>query len=67
MKIQTGTPSESGRYVCYLPGVELPTVIRLFIVGHGWCNNLQEPIKGDVAGWIGPLPLNSARPMEFDL
>lgn len=47
----------SGRYACYLPGVGLPTVIRLFVVGHGWLNNLQEPIAGDVAGWIGPLPV----------
>lgn len=65
MKIETGTPTQTGRYVCYLPGVKVPTVIRLFIIGHGWCNNLQEPIAGDIAGWIGPLPV--FEPVKYDL
>lgn len=72
-EIGRGTPQYSGRYACYLPGVGLPTVIRLFIVGRGWLTNLKEPIAGDVVGWIGPLPLfpeNSVSAMpaqEFDL
>lgn len=52
-----GTPQYTGRYACFLPGVEVPTVIRLFIVGRGWCDNLHEKVSGDVAGWIGPLPV----------
>ena len=67
-EIGRGTPQYSGRYVCYLPGVAVATVVRLFIPGHGWCNNLQEPIAGDVAGWIGPLPVMPTVPArEFDL
>lgn len=75
LEICRGTPQYSGRYVCYLPGVEVATVVRLFIVGHGWCDNLHEPIPGKVAGWIGPLPVfpeNSVdalckAPPNFDL
>lgn len=55
--IQTGEPRETGHYVCWLPGVGVPTVIRFWLAGgHGWLNNLQEPIAGNVAGWLGPLP-----------
>lgn len=65
MKIESGTPTQTGQYVCYLPGVVIPTVVRLFIVGYGWCNHLQEPIAGKVAGWIGPLPFLPEQ--EYDL
>lgn len=81
MKIETGDPKTSARYVCYMPGLAVPTVIRFWCVGQGWLNNLQEPVAGNVAGWIGPLPVwpdNGVRPapppgdgteksMEFDL
>ena len=57
MIIETGNPRETGHYVCYMHGVETPTVIRFWLAGgHGWLNNLKEPIAGTVAGWIGPLP-----------
>ena len=36
MKIETGTPPETGVYVCYLPGLEVPTVLRTFITETGW-------------------------------
>lgn len=71
-----GTPQYTGVYACYLPGLEVPTVIRLFIVGTGWCNNLREKVSGPVAGWIGPLPmfcensldaLSKPPKQEFDL
>lgn len=67
--IQTGDPHETGHYVCWLPGVGFPTVVRFWLAGgHGWLNNLQEPIAGNVAGWLGPLPLIEQKPaMEFDL
>lgn len=68
--IQTGEPRETGHYVCWLPGVGVPTVIRFWLAGgHGWLNNLQEPIAGNVAGWLGPLPTIEiqSKPMEFDL
>lgn len=51
-----GTPQYDGVYVCYLPGLEFPTVVRTFVVNVGWCNNLREQVTGPVAGWIGPLP-----------
>lgn len=57
LEIRTGTPEKSGRYVCYLPGVGLATVIRIYQEGHGWFDNLSEKVSGPVAGWIGPLPL----------
>lgn len=58
MKIETGEPRETGHYVCWLPGVGFPTVVRFWLAGgHGWLNNLKEPVAGDVAGWLGPLPL----------
>jgi hypothetical protein len=57
MKIETGEPRETGHYVCWLPGVGIPTVIRFWLAGgHGWLNNLKEPVAGNVAGWLGPLP-----------
>jgi hypothetical protein len=81
MKIETGDPTTSGRYVCYMHGVAVATVVRVWCVGQGWLNNLQEPVAGTVAGWIGPLPtwqengirpappLNNGyeKPMDFDL
>lgn len=56
-EISRGTPQYTGRYVCYLPGVQVATVVRLFIPGTGWCDNLHEKVSGPVAGWIGPLPV----------
>ena len=56
MKIETGEPRETGSYVCYMHGVDVPTVVRFWLVGTGWLNNLKEPVAGSVAGWIGPLP-----------
>jgi hypothetical protein len=43
--------------------------VRFWLAGgHGWLNNLKEPVAGDVAGWLGPLPLIEQKPaMEFDL
>lgn len=70
MIIQTGTPHETGPYVCYMHGVKVPTVIRHWRAdGSGWLTSNGDPIVGSVAGWIGPLPLNDAKPMpvEFDL
>jgi len=68
VKIQTGNPTETGHYVCYMHGVEVPTVVRFWLRGNDvWLNNLKEPIAGTVAGWIGPLPYNDAKPLEFDL
>lgn len=67
MKIETGTPPGAGRYVCYMPGVEVATVIRFWLPGTGWLNNLREPVAGSVAGWIGPLPIMPKPAMEFDL
>ena len=71
MIIQTGTPRETGHYVCYMHGVDVPTVVRFWLAGgHGWLNNLREPIAGTVAGWIGPLPYMDPQPLpplEFDL
>lgn len=70
MIIQTGTPRETGHYVCYMHGVEVPTVVRFWLAGgHGWLNNLKEPVAGTVAGWIGPLPYMSETPSpcEYDL
>jgi hypothetical protein len=54
--IGTGDPKFSGRYACFMHGVAVVTVIRFWCVGQGWLNNLQEPVAGTVAGWIGPLP-----------
>jgi hypothetical protein len=52
-------------------GVDVPTVVRFWLAGgHGWLNNLREPIVGTVAGWIGPLPYMDPQPLppvEFDL
>jgi len=57
MKIETGEPRETGHYVCWLPGVGIQTVVRFWLAGgHGWLNNLKEPVAGNVAGWLGPLP-----------
>lgn len=56
MKIGTGDPEKIGRYACYMHGVEVATVIRFWLPGTGWLNNLQEPVAGTVAGWVGPLP-----------
>lgn len=68
IEIQRGDPTETGHYVCYMHGVESPTVVRFWLRGgQGWLNHLQEPIVGTVAGWIGPLPYNEPKPMEFDL
>lgn len=69
LEIQTGTPTQSGRYACYLPGVGLATVIRYYhaFEGGSWFSNLHEKVSGPVAGWIGPLPdwpENSVRPVE---
>jgi len=57
VKIETGEPRESGSYVCYMHGVDVPTVIRFWLVGTGWLNNLKEPVAGSVAAWVGPLPV----------
>lgn len=72
MIICRGTPEYKGRYVCYLPGVGVATVIRDWVPGVGWCTFQFEPIAGKVAGWIGPLPAfpeNSVSPPkpEYDL
>lgn len=75
LEICRGTPQYSGRYVCYMPGLEVPTVLRLWIPELGWCDlGGTKNIAGNVAGWIGPLPVfpeNSvklAKPtQEFDL
>lgn len=67
--INRGTPQFPGHYVCYLPGVEAPTVIRIWIPGTGWTDHLRAPLAGKVAGWIGPLPImpkTSIAP-EYDL
>lgn len=67
--IQTGEPRETGHYVCWLPGVGFPTVVRFWLAGgHGWLNNLKEPVAGNVAGWLGPLPTIQETPvLGFDL
>ena len=69
MKIETGEPRETGHYVCWLPGVGIPTVVRFWLAGgHGWLNNLKEPVAGNVAGWLGPLPTIQETPvLDFDL
>lgn len=69
MIIQTGNPRETGHYVCYMHGVETPTVVRFWLAGGtGWLSNIKEPVAGTVAGWIGPLPYMSEQPaLEFDL
>ena len=68
MIIQSGDPRETGHYVCYMHGVEVPTVVRFWLAGgYGWMNNLKEPVTGTVAGWIGPLPYNETASREFDL
>ena len=73
MKIETGTPRAAGRYVCYMHGVDVAGCIRLW-TGEGWANLNGQAVAGTVAGWIGPLPLNTAAakaarsaPTEFDL
>lgn len=66
MIIKSGTPSETGHYVCYMHGVDVPTVVRFWLIGTGWLNNLKEPVAGTVAGWIGPLPI-AGESVEFDL
>lgn len=54
--------------MCYMHGVDVPTVVRFWLIGTGWLNNLKEPVAGTVAGWIGPLPyMNAAPAQEFDL
>jgi len=62
VNIQSGTPKETGHYVCYMHGVDVPTVVRFWLIGTGWLNNLKEPVAGTVAGWIGPLPIMNAEP-----
>lgn len=52
MKIEKGTPRETGHYVCYMHGVEVPTVVRFWLAGG--------------TGWIGPLPYNE-NALDFDL
>lgn len=71
MIISRGTPQYAGRYVCYLPGVAVATVIRDWD-GARWIDVYGNPIAGKVAGWIGPLPVfpeNSVTPVktEYDL
>lgn len=71
MIISRGTPQYPGRYVCYMPGVGVATVLRDWKGGQ-WFDQLGEPVVGKVAGWIGPLPVfpeNSVTPMksEYDL
>lgn len=63
MIIETGTPRETGHYVCYMD--ECPTCVRFWLIGTGWLSNLKEPVGGDVKGWIGPLPY--LQEMEYDL
>jgi hypothetical protein len=80
--IETDEPKTSGRYVCFMHGLAVPTAIRFWCVGTGWMSNINEGqrIAGTVAGWIGPLPTwmeNGSRPalnieepevpQEFDL
>lgn len=60
--IETGDPKSSGRYACFMHGIAVATVIRVWCVGHGWLNNLNEPVAGSVAGWIGPLPCRDIEP-----
>lgn len=79
MEVQPGTPVSTGRYACYMKGDPLASVVRIWLIGHGWFNNLQEPVEGEIVGWIGPLPMNKPAPpkpepapkappeMEFDL
>lgn len=67
MKIETGEPRESGSYVCYMHGVDVPTVVRFWLIGTGWMNNLKEPVAGTVAGWIGPLPYMNADPVRRNI
>jgi hypothetical protein len=67
VKIQRGTPTETGRYVCYMHGVKVPTVIRFWLPGTGWLSNQKEPVAGTVAGFIGPLPVDDEPAQEFDL
>lgn len=68
MILQFGEPKETGHYVCYMHGVEEPTVVRFWLAGgHGWLNNLKEPVAGTVAAFIGPLPYNEKPTLEFDL
>lgn len=70
MKIETGTPRETGHYVCYMHGVDVPTVVRFWLAGGtGWLSNIKEPVAGTVAGWIGPLPCMDHQPAGpvFDL
>lgn len=72
MKIETGDPRETGHYVCYMHGVDVPAVVRFWLVGTGqgtgWHSNLKEPVTGTVAGWIGPLPYMDEEPMmKWDL
>ena len=75
VKIETGNPTQSGRYACYRPGVKVPTVLQLWVVGTGWLTLLSEPpTAGKIAGWVGPLPVfegngveTKPAPLEFDL
>lgn len=71
MIINRGTPQYPGRYVCYLPGVTVATVLRDW-TGGAWQGQDGKLVAGKVAGWIGPLPgmpENSVSPpkVEFDL
>lgn len=67
MIICRGTPQYPGRYVCYLPGVGVATVIRVW--EGRWIDVYGNPIAGKVAGWIGPLPAlpKEILPQEYDL
>lgn len=68
MKIEIGNPKSTGRYVCYMHGVAVPTVVRLWIPGKGWVQPVsEEPIAGTVAGWIGPLPYLEPKKLDYDL
>lgn len=66
-----GRPAYHGSYACWMHGVARPTVIRIWN-GEGWVDHLGTPIAGTVAGWLGPLPIDTTaaiagRPQEFDL
>lgn len=65
MKIETGDPKSTGCYVCYMHGVKIPTVVRIWVPGTGWLSNLREPVAGTVAGWIGPLPVMKVHEFNF--
>jgi len=35
MEVSVGQPRETGHYVCYMHGVDVPTVVRFWLIGTG--------------------------------